>query len=122
MMNIMYRKILRHLFAVLIAFLVPVFAFAAPASLREFAELVVSILQNIISILFVSLAVGLLYGVIVYFANSDNDKKRMEIKGYLLWGVIGIIVVMGIWGILGLLTESVFGTAPGIPQLTPPTP
>jgi len=100
----------------------PVIAFAqAPTNFREFASLVVRMLQSVIAVLFVSLAVGLVFGVVLFLANADNEKKRMEIKGYLLWGVIGIIVVMGIWGILETLSVSVFGPgAVGIPQLRPP--
>lgn len=100
----------------------PALAFAAPASFKEFAELAVQILQGFIALLFASLAVGLLYGVVLFFANADNEQKRSEIKQYLLWGVIGVVVVMGIWGILALLRESIFGTGVvGIPQLSAPS-
>jgi succinate dehydrogenase/fumarate reductase cytochrome b subunit len=118
----MYGKLKQQLFALSLLFAVPTAAFAAPANFKEFAAFIVTVLQNIIGILFASLAVGLLYGVVLFLANADNEKKRAEIKSYLLWGVIGIIVVMGIWGILALLHESVFGTGTiGIPQISPPT-
>lgn len=116
-------KIRYALPALLVGFAMPLFASAAPANLKELATLIVKILQNVVAVLFASLAVGLLYGVVLFLANSDNEKKRTEIKSYLLWGVIGIIVVMGIWGILGIFRESIFGTsAVGIPQISPPTP
>lgn len=99
----------------------PALAVTAPTNLKEFAELAVRILQNIAGLFFVSLSVGLLFGVIVYFANSDNEQKRASIKGYLLWGVIGIIVVVGIWGILALLRASFGAVGVGIPQISPPT-
>lgn len=114
---------MKHLlFVVLPALFLPTLAFAAPASFKEFAELAVRILQSFIALLFASLAVGLVYGVVLFFANADNEQKRSEIKQYLLWGVIGVIVVMGIWGILALLRESIFGTGVvGIPQLRAPS-
>ncbi len=116
-----YTKIKHYLFLALLGFFVPAVAFAAPANLKEFAGLVVKIMQNIIGVLFASLAIGLVYGVMLYLANSDNEKKRAEIKDYLLWGVIGIIVVMGLWGILGILRESVFGISTvGIPEISAP--
>src|SRR3989344_8570645 len=116
-----YKKF-RQILLTIAALFMPVIAFAqAPTNFREFASLVVRMVQSVIAVLFVSLAVGLVFGVVLFLANADNEKKRMEIKGYLLWGVIGIIVVMGIWGILETLSVSVFGPgAVGIPQLRPP--
>ncbi len=119
----MKKKTLVHSLALLALFM-PAFAYAvdAPDNLRELAEnLILPLLQNVSALLFASLALGLVFGVVLFFANSDNEQKRASIKGYLLWGVIGIIVVMGIWGILALLRMSVFGTdVIGIPQISPP--
>lgn len=110
-------------FNIALALLLPQAVFAAgPSNLRAVAELFMKIMLNVTSILFALLGVGMLYGVVVFFANSDNEKKREEIKGYLLWGVIGIVVVFGIWGIVSIMRYSVFGTsAVGIPQITPPS-
>jgi FtsH-binding integral membrane protein len=84
-------------------------------------DLFVQIIKGIINILFASLAVGLLYGVILYFINADNERKRTEIKGYLFWGVIGITVAFVIWGILGILSNSFGWGSVGIPIITPPS-
>jgi uncharacterized membrane protein YjfL (UPF0719 family) len=102
--------------------LLPFVVFAqAPSTFRGAAELIIQMIKGIINILFALLAVGLLYGVVLYFLNSDNEKKRTEIKGYLLWGVIGIIVAFAIWGILALLSQT-FGWGPvGIPIISPPS-
>lgn len=118
-----YAKIKKYFLGILLAAFLPQVVFAAaPTNLREFAAFVVRVLQSLAALLFASLALGLLYGVILYFIHSDNEQKRTEIKSYLLWGVIGIIVVMGLWGILALLRVSIFGTSTvGIPQISPPT-
>jgi FtsH-binding integral membrane protein len=101
--------------------LLPLVAFAqAPSTFREAADLFVQILKGIINILFASLAVGLLYGVILYFINADNEKKRTEIRGYLFWGVIGITVAFSLWGILQILCNTLSWCMAGIPFLTPP--
>ena len=104
-------------------FLLPAVALAVntPTNFREFGVFAVTVLQNVIAILFASLALGLLYGVLLYFANSDNEQKREEIKSYLLWGVIGVVVVMGVWGILEVLHSSLFNGTVGIPTISPPS-
>lgn len=93
---------------------------AAPTTVRDTAELFVAIMRGASRILFVSLTVGLSYGVVLYIINSDNENKREEIKGYLLWGVIGIIVAFGIWGLLAILSSSLGWGAVGIPLISPP--
>ena len=101
--------------------LIPSFAFAqAPSTFREFAQLIVAIVKNAAIILFVSLAVGLAYGIVMYLANSDDAKMRESIKGYLLWGIIGIAVVFGLWGILTILSMTFGWGTPGIPIISPP--
>lgn len=123
-MNVRDNKLKRLLLLVSAFLLVPVTALAvtAPTNMREFAELVVKILQNIAALLFVSLSIGLLFGVVLYLFSTPSEKRRSEIREMLIWGVIGIIVVMGIWGILELLQGSIFGGDVGIPQISPPSP
>lgn len=114
------RRFPEYIVSMLLAF-IPLAAFAAaPTTLKEFATLLVKILQTISGLLMVSLSVGLIWGVVVFFANAENEQKRESIRGYLLWGVIGLVVIVGIWGILGLVSGT-FGWAVGIPQLTPPS-
>ena len=97
-----------------------VHAASAPTSLKSFAELIVNILSGIVGVLFASLAVGILYGIVQYFANSDSEEKREKIKGYLLWAVIGIAVVFGMWGIFDILASTLGWGSVGIPLLRPP--
>ena len=116
------KRIVSIVGATMLSFL-PMVAFAvtAPTTFREAAGLFVQIIKGIINILFALLVVGLLYGVVLFFANADNERKRTEIKGYLLWGVIGIIVAFALWGILALLSSSFgWGSAVGIPMIRPP--
>lgn len=102
--------------------LLPAIALAAPASFRDFADVFVAAAKGLVNILFVSLSVGLAYGVALYFMNSDNEKKREEIKPYLLWGVIGITVVFGMWGIIQIFCDTLSWCTAGIPLISPPSP
>lgn len=95
---------------------------AAPSTFKETIELFLRLLQMAFVLLFSALGVGMIWGVILYFVNSDNDRKRTEIKGYLLWGVIGITVVFSIWAILTLVSGTFGWGAAGIPFISPPAP
>jgi len=101
----------------------PFFAAAqAPSTFRQFGELVVRIVKYGVILLFVSLGVGLAYGVVVYLAHADDAKMRETIKSYLLWGIIGIAVVFGLWGILAILSNTLGWGTVGIPLISPPRP
>lgn len=65
----------------------------------------------------VSLAVLLfLWGVLKYvFAKSDPDKK--DARNFMIWGIVGLFVMVSIWGLVRILGDVVFGsgkaTGPG---------
>ncbi len=102
-------------------YLLPLLASAqAPGTFREMIELIISWVQGFVGLLFGIMWIGITWGVIVYLANSDNEAKRAEIKGYLFWAVIGIFVVFSVWGIIGILHSSIFGGGWGIPLISPP--
>lgn len=96
------------------------YAVTTPTDFKSFVELLLSILKNIISIFFAALIAGLVYGIALYMMNSDNEKRREEIKPYLLWAIIGIAVVLGMWGLIGILNSTFFGGSFGIPFLSTP--
>lgn len=65
----------------------------------------------------VSLAVLLfLWGVLKYvFAKSDGDKK--DARNFMIWGIVGLFVMVSVWGLVRILGDVVFGsgkaTGPG---------
>ena len=116
-----FRKSARLTILPLFAFFPAVVSAAPPpATLREAAVLFLKLLQSLFALLFVLLVVGMLWGVVLFFANSDNEKKRIEIKGYLFWAIIGITVVFALWGILNILTQTVGWGEAGIPIISVP--
>ena len=115
-MNTYNIRPLRYIIIALM--LLPTLAFAA--TFKDFADSFIAVIKGFINILFVSLGVGLAYGVLLYFINSDNEKKREDIKGYLLWGVIGITVVFGLWGFIQIFCDTLGWCEAGIPHISPP--
>ena len=113
----MNKKYLK--FAVTLALLLPMVVYAQ--TFKDFADSFISVIKGFINVLFVSLGVGLAYGVLLYFLNADNEKKREELKPYLLWGVIGISVVFGMWGFVQILCNTVSWCDAAIPYISPPS-
>jgi len=48
-----------------------------------------------------------IWGVINYFfIHGDEEGKRAEGRQFVLWGVIGLVVLFSIWGILNILLST----------------
>lgn len=66
-----------------------------------------AILQPIIVLLF-ALAIGyFLFGLVKFILNQDNDTERGEGKTHMVFGIIGIAIMAGVYGIIGVIQSSV---------------
>ncbi len=73
---------------------------------------------NKIVLLIVALAlVVFIYGLVEYITSADDKEKRKEGVTYITFGIIGLTVMVSVWGILSILTGT-FNFGFGIPQLT----
>jgi len=67
----------------------------------------------------ISLAtVAFVYGIIQYFLNPDNEEKRKKGKSYMMWGIIALFVIVSVWGLVGILSNTFLGGKTLIPQLS----
>lgn len=44
-----------------------------------------------------------LFGAFRYFFAQQSDEKRSEGKKFMLWGIIGIVVMFIVWGLVAIL-------------------
>jgi hypothetical protein len=76
-----------------------------------------TLIKSVVPFLFTLATAAFIWGIIQYFLNPDNEEKRKKGKEYLLWGVIGLFVMISIWGLVGVLSNT-FGVKTLIPQLS----
>ena len=62
-------------------------------------------LQAAIPILIVLAVLYFIWGVIQYVVSGDEEKKANG-KSMMVYGIIGIAVIVGIWGLVNLLLRS----------------
>jgi cell division protein FtsW (lipid II flippase) len=61
----------------------------------------------------VSLAlIYVIYSVVVFIGASEDSQKKEEKKQQIFWGVIGLFVIVSIWGLVALVGRS-FGIFAG---------
>lgn len=76
---------------------------------KSFVELILSIIDTgIIPFLFAVAFVGFLYGIYKYFFFADNERNRQQGRQWILAGIIGMTVMMLMWGLVNLVATTFF--------------
>ena len=57
-----------------------------------------------------------LWGMAMYIRGSDDVKKREESKKFIYWGIIGLTVMVSVWGIVKIVNTT-FGFGNTVPTL-----
>ena len=65
-----------------------------------------AILSPLIYLMFVLALVYFLYGVFVFIRNADSAEKRAEGGKGILWGIIGMFIMISVKGIINLILGS----------------
>ncbi len=68
-----------------------------------FSNIVSNILKPIIDLLFVLALIYFIFGVIVFIKNADNAEKRKEGYNHIIWGVVGMFIMLSTNGIINLI-------------------
>ena len=64
------------------------------------------VINPLITFLFALAVVYFLYGLIEFIANQENEEKKTTGKQHMIWGVIGITIMMGVWFLLGAIIDT----------------
>ena len=63
--------------------------------------------RAVIPVLFSLALVVFIWGVIQYIMGANDQTKREEGRKFIIWGIIGLLVITAIWGIVGILGATV---------------
>jgi len=64
------------------------------------------IINPLIWFLFALAMVYFLYGMVEFIFNQENQEKKTSGKSHMLWGIVGIVIMMGVWAILGMVINT----------------
>jgi len=92
-------------------------ALADSPKLGDLLGYVTCLIYGSIIPLIVALAVVIfVWGVVQYVINDQEEAKRQKGKQFMIWGIIGLTVMVAVWGLVNIL-GSTFGINYAIPQL-----
>ena len=79
----------------------------AYASVDSFVSNVNRLIINPIILLLFGLAVVyFLYGIFEFISNQENEEKKTTGKNHMIWGIIGIVIMMGVFTILNIIMRT----------------
>ncbi|OGZ07799.1 MAG: hypothetical protein A3D65_05725 [Candidatus Lloydbacteria bacterium RIFCSPHIGHO2_02_FULL_50_13] len=90
--------------------LLPNIAYAAttpPAVLTFVGKISTNILNPIIAILFALAFLYFVWGVAKYIWSPDNEKARTDGQKAMLWGIVGMFIMVSVFGIMRFLISSI---------------
>lgn len=110
----------------LVLVLGPAVAFA-DTTIGSVLTTITGILNTVIPILIIIAIIYFIWGVIKYVVSGDEEAKSKG-RGMIIYGIIGLAVIVGVWGLVYILLNT-FGisagghdniTTPTVPTYTPP--
>lgn len=90
---------------------------SSAATFKDAVREVVKLSQVIMPLLFSAALAYFIWGVVVFIQSAGNPEKRQEGKTRILWGIVALFAMIGYLGLTAVLTGTVFGTSPFLPQL-----
>lgn len=74
-----------------------------------------TILRPFISVLIIFAAIVFIWGLIKFIWSAGDTKKSAEGKQLMLWGIIGLFVIVAMWGLVEVLRSTFSLTEQKIP-------
>ncbi len=79
----------------------------SPLAQQFLENLSTAILNPLSRILFGVATVLFLWGVIEFMQNSDNPAKRTQGISHIIWGIVGMTIMVSVWGILNFVIGTI---------------
>lgn len=79
----------------------------ASESLNQFvAKMDKLIINPLILLLFALALVYFLYGIFEFISNQENEEKKTKGKTHMMWGIIGITIMLGVFMIMKVIMNT----------------
>ena len=75
--------------------------------------------RSIVPLIFALAVLMFVWGVVQYVINTDEEAKKAKGKQFMIWGIIALTVMVGVWGLVGILAGTFGLDVRIIPQVSP---
>ena len=70
---------------------------------------VTHLIQPVITLMFIVAILIFIWGVVEMIMNGGNDEARAKGSKHVMWGLIGLFIMFGVYGILNILADVLKG-------------
>lgn len=105
------KKTYTHIAIGLLSF-VPGIVFAQEQSIGGLVEYFTGFINDIIGLLSGIAFLVFLWGLVKFIYRADSEEGRRAGKSQMVWGIIGLFVLLSIWGIVSFFQLSIFNGTP----------
>ena len=99
--------------------LVPVVAFAQTVTdITTLVQFFLGIIQQLVVLVIAIALLTFLWGMARFIMNAGDKDGVEQGRKLMLWGIVGLFVMVSVWGLVGILQNSFFGG--GAPADSPP--
>lgn len=74
--------------------------------------------NSVIPMIFALAIVLFIWGVVQYVINDSEEGKKEKGRQFMVWGIIGLVVMTGVWGLVEIIGNT-FGIDSVIPSVRP---
>lgn len=101
-------KFCKTLYLLLVSWALPAFVSAAPTVEGIFTR-GIDIVKLVIQFLWVLAFAVFLWGIVKFIAAAGSQEKRKEAKNLIVYGLIGLFILLSFMGIIAILQNTIFG-------------
>lgn len=80
----------------------------------DVADIFLGLLNSLGRLLWVLAIMLFFWGIVKFIANATDSTEREKGKKLIIWGLISFVVLVSIWGIVGLLLSDTVGSTGGV--------
>lgn len=87
-------------------------------SFQDIVRSLASFLNTKVIPLIISLTIAyFLWNLVRFIGAMDNEKERLLFRKYVINALIGMTIMLSVWGLVAILTNTFFRNNPIVPQL-----
>src|SRR4051812_32893723 len=88
----------------LLAFFIPAVASAQVITdVNSLTNKLTNLGNTFIQILIAFAVAYIIFNVVRFIMASDDPEKRKPLQGAIIWGIVGLFVILSIWGLVNIL-------------------
>lgn len=82
----------------------------AQTTFREFAGIIMVLLNNVTRLVMALALFAFIIGAIRFISTAGDDKSRESGKHLMIWGTVALFLMVAVWGIVGIIQTTFFGS------------